>query len=73
MTVHKATSAPDTADQLSTSQVAVADEIDGLEFENSSTQIDARFVPDDVSFQGRKARDAAFSVPLDYGKVRREC
>ena len=41
----------------------IYEEVDGLEFENSSSQLDARFVPADVSFKGRKVRDTA-EAPL---------
>lgn len=30
-------------------------------------QIDARFVPDDTSFEGREVRDQADHVPSTYG------
>lgn len=32
-------------------------ELDGIEFEHSSVALDLRFVPNDVSFDGRKVRD----------------
>lgn len=32
-------------------------ELDGIEFEHSSMAMDLRFVPNDVSFEGRKVRD----------------
>lgn len=47
-------------------------QVDGLEFENSSMQVDARFIPDDISFEGRKLRDQATSLPSRYGKHQRQ-
>ena len=54
-------------DSVSTA-MAVSDEVDGLEFENSSVQLDSRFVPDDVSFEGRKVKDVVEALPSTYGK-----
>ena len=48
---------------------AVYDQCDGLEFERSSTKLDLRFVADDQSFAGRKARDVAIEVPASYKPV----
>jgi len=45
-------------------------QVDGLEFENSSMQIDARFIPDDISFEGRQVKDTATNVPTKYGEYR---
>ncbi|CAN0439010.1 unnamed protein product, partial [Scytosiphon promiscuus] len=41
-------------------------EVDGMEFEHSSVALDLRFIPDDVSFEGRQARDKSTSVPSSY-------
>lgn len=49
--------------------MTIADEVDGLEFENSSVQLDSRFVPDDVSFEGRKVKDTAEALPSNYGML----
>ena len=46
---------------------ALYEEVDGLEFEASAAQLDARFVPDDVGFEGRPVRDTAEALPSDYG------
>lgn len=46
---------------------ALYEEVDGLEFEASAAQLDARFVPDDVAFEGRPVRDEAEALPSDYG------
>ena len=46
--------------------LAVADEVDGMEFESSSSRLDIRFVPDDTSFKDRQVRDTATTVPDDY-------
>lgn len=46
---------------------ALYEEVDGLEFEASAAQLDARFVPDDVAFEGRPVRDTAEALPSDYG------
>jgi hypothetical protein len=46
---------------------ALYEEVDGLEFEASAAQLDARFVPDDVDFGGRPVRDEAAALPSNYG------
>ena len=40
--------------------------VDGLEWEYSSSRVDLSFVPDDVDFGSREARDSASSVPANY-------
>eukprot|EP00624_Nannochloropsis_granulata_P004199 evm.model.NODE_31089_length_21432_cov_25.446669.3 len=44
------------------------DEVDGLEFENSSSQVDVRFIPPEVEFEGREVRDevSGGSLPVTY-------
>ena len=46
---------------------ALYEEVDGLEFEASAAQLDARFVPDGVEFGGRPVRDEAAALPSNYG------
>ncbi|CAM9336850.1 unnamed protein product, partial [Chrysoparadoxa australica] len=41
-------------------------EVDGLEFESSGVTLDLRFVPDDISFEGRDVRDSCKGTPSDY-------
>lgn len=41
-------------------------EVDGMEFEHSSVALDLRFIPDEVAFEGRQARDKSTSVPSSY-------
>ncbi|CAM9123180.1 unnamed protein product [Scytosiphon promiscuus] len=55
---------------LECSSIAAAEaiyrEVDGMEFEHSSVALDLRFIPDDVSFEGRQTRDKSTSVPSSY-------
>ncbi|CAN0362296.1 unnamed protein product [Discosporangium mesarthrocarpum] len=55
---------------LECSSVAVAEavyrQVDGMEFEHSSVALDLRFIPDDVSFEGRTVRDRCTGVPSEY-------
>lgn len=37
-----------------------------MEFEHSSVALDLRFIPDEVSFEGRQVRDKSSSVPSSY-------
>lgn len=37
-----------------------------MEFEHSSVALDLRFIPDEVSFEGRQVRDKSTSVPSSY-------
>ena len=48
------------------------EQVDGIEFENSSAQIDVRFVPDDADFEGREVRDQAKAMRSNYGESRDE-
>lgn len=41
-------------------------EVDGMECEHSSVALDLRFIPDEVSFEGRQIRDRCKSVPSSY-------
>eukprot|EP01026_Neomeris_dumetosa_P071883 TRINITY_DN7289_c0_g1_i4.p1 TRINITY_DN7289_c0_g1~~TRINITY_DN7289_c0_g1_i4.p1 ORF type:complete len:706 (-),score=143.81 TRINITY_DN7289_c0_g1_i4:247-2364(-) len=52
-------------DEIRTAEV-IYNECDGLEFEGTACKFDFRFVPDQLSFQGRQIRDFATEVPLDY-------
>lgn len=40
--------------------------LDNQEIEMTSNKLDMRFVPDDVSFEGRKIHSEAHEIPLDY-------
>eukprot|EP01025_Chloroclados_australasicus_P065291 TRINITY_DN8904_c0_g2_i3.p1 TRINITY_DN8904_c0_g2~~TRINITY_DN8904_c0_g2_i3.p1 ORF type:complete len:760 (-),score=156.28 TRINITY_DN8904_c0_g2_i3:21-2300(-) len=41
-------------------------ECDGFEFEGTACKFDLRYIPDDMSFDGRNVRDEAKVVPDDY-------
>jgi hypothetical protein len=45
---------------------AVFDACDGLEYETSSNTLDLRFVPNDIDFSFKQAKDMASFVPDAY-------
>ena len=48
------------------SAYAVYKALDGFEMEKTSNRFDLRFVPDDVSFQGRTVKDTCNTPPSEY-------
>eukprot|EP01122_Echinamoeba_exundans_P005218 TRINITY_DN15389_c0_g1_i1.p1 TRINITY_DN15389_c0_g1~~TRINITY_DN15389_c0_g1_i1.p1 ORF type:complete len:741 (+),score=276.38 TRINITY_DN15389_c0_g1_i1:146-2368(+) len=48
------------------SAAAVYKALDGFEIEKTSNRFDLRFVPDDVSFEGREVRDKCDAPPSEY-------